>query len=140
MTIEIAEGNDESARASRAVGRRERMARPSLTNVYLVVGAASIFPVFYALVGKEPTIGVRLFGLLAPGMAVVLWLQRYLRQQSLTQLQDAAWLLFLGWPMLIPFYAVRLEGRRGWLLAALLVALMFTPQILAALVGAFRGP
>ena len=115
-----------------------RAARPPLTNVYLVAGAASVFPVLYALIGKEPTIGVTLFGLFAPGMAVVLWFQRYLRERSLTRIQDAAWLLFLGWPMLIPLYAVRLEGRRGWGLAALLIALMFTPQILAALVGSFR--
>jgi len=119
---------------------RQPTARPPLTNVYLVTGTASIFPVLYALLGKEPSGGFALFSIFAPPFAVVLWMQRYLKSEPFAHFHDAAWLLYLGWPLLIPYYAVRLEGRRGWRLALLLAGLMFTPETLAAVVGSFWGP
>lgn len=114
-------------------------ARPSLTNVYLVTGAASVFPILYALLGADPPPAIELSELFAPVIAVVLWFQRYLRRQPFARAYDAGWLFWIGWPVLIPLYAVRLEGRRGWRLAAITITLIFAPQFLAALVGHLRG-
>jgi hypothetical protein len=113
--------------------------RPSLTNVYLVTAAAAVFPVLYALLGAEPSPAVETFGLFAPVVAVVLWFQRYLRREPIARIHDAGWLFWLGWPVLIPFYAVRLEGRRGWGLAAITIALIFAPELLAAIAARIGG-
>ena len=113
--------------------------RPSLTNVYLVTGVAAIGLLPSALLGKQPPPAIALFGRFAPMFAVVAWFYRYVRGEPSMRVHDWGWLFALAWPVTIPWYAVRVEGRRGWVLASLLIGLIFAPEVLAAAVWATQA-
>jgi hypothetical protein len=113
--------------------------RPSLTNVYLVVGTASLFLVTYALLGKEPLPIFGLFEGTAPLLAVLVWLQRYARSRRISSVYDWGLLWWLGWPVVIPLYSARLEGRRGWRLGGMLIALSAAPALAAGVLAVIRA-
>jgi hypothetical protein len=113
--------------------------RPSLTNVYLVVGTASLFLVTYALLDTEPLPVFGLFVGTAPLLAVLVWLQRYARSRRIASVYDWGLLWWLAWPIVIPLYSVRLEGRRGWRLGGLLTALNAGPALVAGVLQVIRA-
>jgi hypothetical protein len=113
--------------------------RPSLTNVYLVTAVASFGLLPSALLGKEAPGAIAIFAQYAPTIVVAMWLCRYVRDEASLRIHDAGWLFTLLLPVVVPFYALRREGRRGWRLAVLLIGLTIAPQLLAAVAVAVSG-
>jgi hypothetical protein len=52
---------------------------------------------------------------------------------------DWGLLWWLAWPIVIPLYSVRLEGRRGWRLGGLLTALSAGPALVAGVLQVIRA-
>jgi hypothetical protein len=108
--------------------------------VYLVVGTAVVCLVVPTLLGKEASPFFELFGVWAPIVAVLMWLHRYARTRRIAWAYDWGYLFWVAWPLCLPIYAVRLEGRRqGWRLAGWLTLLSVAPGLLAGIVRVVRA-
>ena len=65
--------------------------------------------------------------LLAPMIAVILWLQKDGQRTGVAAVLDWGMFVWLAWPVLIPWYAFRTRGRQGWRLLLGLMALIMGP-------------
>ena len=91
-----------------------------------VVGA------LYAFAQVEPPPQVALFLLAGPAIAVIPWLQRDAARTG--SVHDLGFLLWLSWPVVIPWYVWKTRGWPGWKLGLGLFAV-----IGSAYVGWFFG-
>jgi len=67
-------------------------------------------------------------------LGVVAWFRSYSRAFRITQPMDMGWFLLIAWPVVVPYFIISREGRRGfrrigsfifgWALAALIGALI----------------
>jgi hypothetical protein len=113
--------------------------RPSLVNVYLVAGTASVCLGASAVLDREPLPFIDMFGSWAPIVAVLIWLHGYARSRRIEWVYDWGYLFWVTWPLVLPLYAMRLEGRRrGWRLVGWLTVLSFGPGILAGVLRMIR--
>jgi hypothetical protein len=108
--------------------------RPSLANVLVVAAMGSFFAAAYALLGEPAPPVVGLFTKFGPIVAVALWFRRYLIWSRRRMPFDYGYFLLIGWPILIPIDALRMHGRRGWLLVGQLYALAIAPAVVAAII------
>jgi hypothetical protein len=108
--------------------------RPSLTNVYIVVAIASFFGAVYALLGESPPGVVSVFVQFGSLVAVGVWFRRYLTWSQQRVPFDYGLLFWFGWQVLIPVYAVRSRGARGWVLVGGLFGLVIAPPALVELI------
>ena len=89
---------------------------------------SSLTAALYAATEVEPSPIVGLFLSVGPLLAVILWLQKDATRTGVGAVHDWGYFLFLGWPIIIPWYAFKTRGRAGWRLLALLIGLiMSTP-------------
>ena len=112
----------------------EYRARP-LTTAYIAAAVCSSAAIIYALLELDPHPFAAMVMGFAPFVAVLFWLHEDARQTKVIAVHDWGLFLWIAWPFLVPWYAVRTRGRRGWLLAAGLFALILAPW-LAAFVAA----
>jgi hypothetical protein len=89
----------------------------------------SIATAVYVLAQLEPSPIVSLFLSLAPIVSVVLWLQKDALRTGVGAVQDWGMFVWFAWPVVIPWYAFKSRGRRGWRLLAGLLALILSPYI-----------
>ena len=113
--------------------------RPSLLNVYLVDAVSTAFGVLYALLNREAPPLVTLFIRFATMIAAVSWFRRYLGHAKLPLPYDWGFFFGIGWPVLIPVYAGRVNGWRGWRVVVRLFGLIVAPTFIAAMVRAFAN-
>lgn len=109
--------------------------RPSLLNVYLVDAIGAVFVALYTLLDKEPPPIVGVFIVFAPMITVGTWFQRYLLRAKVAVPYDFGFFFWIGWPVVIPVYAVRMHGKRGWRLVAQLFALALFPTFFGVFIG-----
>lgn len=109
--------------------------RPSLFNVYLVDAIGAVFVVLYTLLDKDPPPIVSVFIVFAPMIAVGSWFHRYLLRSKVAVPYDFGFFFWLGWPVLIPVYALKVPGQRRWPLVARLFALALAPTLLGVGLG-----
>ena len=67
-------------------------------------------------------------------LGVVAWFRSYCSAFRITQPMDMGWFLLIAWPLVVPYFIISREGRRGlrrigsfvvgWVIAALLGALI----------------
>ena len=74
----------------------------------------------YALAEVDPSPLVGMFLTVGPVIAVILWLQRDAARTGVGAVHDLGFLLWVGWPVVIPWYAFKTRGARGWRLMATL--------------------
>ena len=89
----------------------------------------------YTLIQTEPVPIVALAMYWAPLLAALVWLQNDARRTRLAGLQDWGFFLWLAWPFLVPWYALKTRGRAGWALVARLALLVFAPLLTALIVA-----
>ena len=114
----------------------------SLKTLFSTVGVCSVFVVPYAVLGIEPRPLVRLVVTLAPLIAAINWLRADARARRVELVHDMGLFLWVAWPALIPWYAVRTRGRHGLPLALLVMFAILAPVLLAAVfevANSFRG-
>jgi|SRR5712692_762524 len=85
---------------------------------------SSLVAAAYAASQIEPAPVVALFLSGGPLVAVILWLQKDARRTGVGAVQDWGYFLLLAWPVVIPWYAFKTRGRKGWRLTAGLLGLI----------------
>lgn len=61
----------------------------------------------------------------AMGMSLVAWFWTYSRRHGIAWPMDMGWFLWMVWILLIPYYVVKREGRRGLLRLGLFALVWF---------------
>jgi len=89
-----------------------------LTRLYWITAVFVAFAIAYGLLGLVPGQVMTLCLMFGPSLAVAGWLAADTRRTRVAAVYDAGWLFLLGWPLVVPWYAVRTRGRAGWGLAA----------------------
>jgi len=84
----------------------------------------SLVAAAYAASQIEPSPVVALFLSGGPLVAVILWLQKDARRTGVGAVQDWGYFLLLAWPVVIPWYAFKTRGRKGWRLTVGLLGLI----------------
>ena len=100
----------------------------------LIAAFCSASAALYAVAGVEPPMSVTVMMMMAPTLAVILWLQEDAARTGVGAVQDLGWFASMWWPVVIPWYAFKSRGRAGWKLLAALMALMLAPQITSVVI------
>ena len=103
--------------------------------VYVTSVGCAVVAGGYTLIQAEPLPIVAIAMYWAPLLAVVMWLQHDARRTRLAGLQDWGFFLWLAWPFLIPWYALKTRGRAGWGLVGRLALLVFAPLLTAFIIA-----
>jgi hypothetical protein len=110
-----------------------------LTMAYVTTAVCCAAAALYAALALEPAPLVGLTIAFGPLVAVLLWLHEDARRTKAVTVQDWGFFLWVAWPALLPWYAVKTRGRRGWLLTLGLAALVVAPFFMTAFVTVFWG-
>jgi len=100
-----------------------------LKTVYIAAAFCAAVATLYTLAEIEPSPVVVLFVAFAPLLTVIMWLQRDARRARFSLVHDWGMFMWFAWPVLLPWYAFKTRGRRGWLLVFNLVALVCAPWL-----------
>jgi hypothetical protein len=95
----------------------------SLGRLYLVAAIFALFAIAYGALDLRPSPEMRLCLSFGPALAVAMWLAADSQRTRVAAVQDAGWFFYMGWPLVIPWYALRTRGRAGWSLAFQLYAI-----------------
>ena len=106
----------------------------SLKVLFITAAGCSALVILYAILGIEPHPFVALVVTLAPLFAAMSWLRADARARRVGLVHDMGLFLWLAWPIIIPWYAVRTRGRHALPLAVLILFLMLVPFLLALVV------
>lgn len=110
-----------------------------LFRLYLFGAACTLFAVAYGFLDLAPGELMSVALALGPSLGVATWLAADARRTGVGAVYDATWLFYVGWPIAIPWYALRTRGRSGWWLAGKLYAIALS-GMLGFIWGAFlRG-
>ena len=91
--------------------------------------ACGIAGAVYTLAGIEPAPIMTLVLTFASPILVILWLQKDADRRGIGLVLDFGLFVWIAWPVILPWYAFRSRGRRGWRLLLGLIVLMFAPYI-----------
>ena len=47
-------------------------------------------------------------------LSLIAWFHMYSQRQGIAWVLDMGWFLFAAWPVVVPYYILKREGRRGW--------------------------
>ncbi len=111
----------------------------SLKTLFITVGICSFFVIVYGILSIEPRPFVRLVVAVAPLVAAISWLRADARARRVELVHDMGLFLWLAWPVLLPWYAVRTRGRHGLPLALLVMFAILTPMFLAVAFAVARS-
>src|SRR5258708_2449501 len=101
----------------------------------LVALSSSVIAALYVVTRAEPAPVVQLYVIFAPAVAVILWLQKDARRTKVGAVLDLGYFLWLAWPVVIPWYALKTRGPSGWRLIAELFGLIAAPHVTAVVVN-----
>ena len=93
----------------------------------------------YEFLGMYPNAFIMLFVVFAPLISAISWVHADARARHVPLVQDMGLFLWLAWPVLLPWYAVRTRGRHGWPLALVVMLATIAPLLLAAIVEVARS-
>jgi hypothetical protein len=93
----------------------------------------------YGFLGIRLNPFIHLVILFAPLIAAISWLQADARARRVPLVHDMGLFLWVAWPVLLPWYAVKTRGRHGVPLALLVGLAIITPMVLAALFDSARA-
>jgi hypothetical protein len=99
------------------------------TAILCSLGAA-----FYSSAPVEPLPIVAFVLFVGPLLAVISWLQKDARRTGVGAVHDLGFFLWLGWPVLIPWYVWKTRGWSGWKLLMALFACIGSAYAVAIVV------
>ena len=106
---------------------------PSLGRIYVTSAICCLFFGLYGLAHQSPAPVVQLFSTFATIVSVVLWLQADARVRGIRTVHDWGLFVYLAWPVIVPWYAVKTRGGpRGWPVAAVIYFAIIVPPLLGA--------
>ena|SRR5688572_29958684 len=89
---------------------------PRTVSTALVVTALfvqSVVAGFYQGIGRELPGPIPTLWTFFLGGSLYAWFWSYSRAQGIAWPMDMGWLLLFAWPLALPYYIVKAEGRRG---------------------------
>src|SRR2546425_13091752 len=101
----------------------------SLKTLFITVGICSFFVIVYGILSIEPHPFVRLVAAVAPLIAAISWLRADARARRVELVHDMGLFLWLAWPALLPWYAVRTRGRHGLPFALRVIVAILPPRL-----------
>jgi len=107
----------------------------SLKPFLVTVLVCSAVSALYAFLELEPQPFVALVVTVAPLVSAVNWIKADARERRVSLVHDVGLFLWLTWPALIPWYAVKTRGRHAWVMALVILVAIVAPVLLAALIG-----
>jgi hypothetical protein len=100
----------------------------SLKTLFITVGVCSLFVILYGIAGIEPRPFVRVVVGVAPLIAAINWLGADARARRVELVHDMGLFLWVAWPAVLPWYAIRTRGRHGLPLALLIMFAILAPS------------
>jgi hypothetical protein len=102
---------------------------------------ANVGAALYAVHGLQPSGGFIFLTYVGFGLGVAWWIHTDSRRLGIRELIDQGWFVYLGWPVVLPYYLFRTRGGRGALTLLGLVSLYLLTYGLSMLVyyGAREG-
>lgn len=88
----------------------------------------------YGLAHLSPAPVVQLSCSLATVIVVVLWLQADARVRRMQTVHDWGYFAFAAWPVIVPWYAFKTRGRKGWSIAMLIYLAILAPPALSSVI------
>jgi hypothetical protein len=113
----------------------ERSSDITLRVARLAALCCSLAAALYAAIQIEPSPIVALGMSFGPLLAVILWLQKDAQRTGTGVVLDWGYFLLIAWPVVVPWYAFKTRGRKGWWLTAGLLGLIGSPYISAVVVA-----
>ena len=106
----------------------------SLKTLMVTVGVCCAVVLLYVFVRVDPHPFVSLVITLGPLVAAIGWLRADARARRVELVHDMGLFLWLAWPVLIPWYAMRTRGRHGLPLGLLVMLAIVGPILLATII------
>jgi len=106
----------------------------SLKTLVGTVLVCAAFVVVYGFLGIPPHPFIRLVVSVAPLVAAISWLKSDARARHVSLVHDMGLFLWIAWPVLIPWYAVKTRGRHALPLALFVMLAIITPGLLMGLI------
>ena len=97
------------------------------------------FVIAYGLMGIPPHPFIQLVVLVAPLVAAISWLQADARARHVPLVYDMGFFVWIAWPVLIPWYAIKTRGRHGVPLALLVGLAIIAPFFLSVVIAVARS-
>jgi hypothetical protein len=87
--------------------------RAAVGLVVLSVFVVQVVAAIYGGLDVEPPDAWRVLGPLAVGMSLLAWFSSYSSEHRIVWIVDLAWFVLAAWALVIPYYVLKHEGRRG---------------------------
>lgn len=108
--------------------------RPLLVTSAICAAIAAL----YALPPLPENALVLLVTTLAPMVAAANWIRSDARARKIALVQDLGFFLFIAWPVVIPWYAIKTRGRHAWPMALVLLVVIASPMLVRTVVTLAR--
>ena len=99
----------------------------------VVVCAA--FVLAYGFLGVPPHPFIQLVVLIAPLVAAISWLQADAKLRQVPLIHDMGFFLWIAWPALIPWYAVKTRGWHALPFGLVIMLTIITPRLIEAIIA-----
>ena len=86
----------------------------SLTRLYVFGASCTLFATAYGFLHLQPMPEMALVLNFGPPVAVASWLAMDAKRHQVGAVSDAGFLFYVGFPVAMPWYALRTRGRAGW--------------------------
>ena len=106
----------------------------SLRRVYLTSAICCALVGLYGLAHLSPAPVVELICSCATVVAAVLWLQADARAHRIQTVHDWGYFAFVAWPVIVPWYAFKTRGQRGWSIATRIYLAILAPPVLSSII------
>ena len=111
----------------------------SLKVLFNTVVLSVCLVITYEFLGISPNAFIMVFIVFGPLIAAISWVHADARARHVPLVHDMGLFLWLAWPALLPWYAVRTRGRHGLPLAFVVMLATIAPLLLAAVIEAVRS-
>jgi len=111
----------------------------SLKLLFGTVVVCTFFVLIYGVLAIPLNPFIHFVIIVAPTVSAISWLKADARARHVPLVHDMGLFLWIAWPVLIPWYAVKTRGRHGLPLALLVGFAIITPLMLAAVFEAARA-
>src|ERR1051325_4672081 len=86
----------------------------SFRTIKVIALFCAVTAAVYGALDIEPSSLMVLFFWFGPVFAVILWIQSDAKKNSIGTVLDLGFLIYITWPITIPWYVLKTRGRAGW--------------------------
>ena len=101
----------------------------SFRTIKVIALFCAVTAAVYGALDIEPSSLMVLFFWFGPVFAVILWIQSDAKKNSIGTVLDLGFLIYITWPVTIPWYVFKTRGRAGWRLLLAFFAVIISPHL-----------